>query len=72
MFKSICKLMVRGYQVILSPYCRRCRYTPTCSQYALECLSTYPTFTALKKMFCRLLRCHPFSKHPIYDPVKHD
>jgi putative membrane protein insertion efficiency factor len=40
----------------------RCRFYPSCSQYAKECLETYPLGSALVRISGRLLRCHPF--HP--------
>ncbi|MFR6394298.1 MAG: membrane protein insertion efficiency factor YidD [Oscillospiraceae bacterium] len=50
------------------PLSPRCRYIPTCSQYALEAVEKYGavkgTFLATK----RILRCNPFHKGG-YDPV---
>ena len=40
----------------------RCRFYPSCSQYAKDSLHAYPLTVALKKIGGRLLRCHPF--HP--------
>ena len=62
--------LIRFYQKHISPaFPPRCRYIPTCSQYALEALEKYGAakggFLALK----RFLRCHPFHKGEIYDPV---
>ena len=62
--------LIRFYQRFISPaFPARCRYTPTCSQYALEAVTKYGAvkggFLALK----RILRCHPFSKRDDYDPV---
>ena len=62
--------LIRFYQRCISPaFPSRCRYTPTCSQYALEAVTKYGAvkggFLALK----RILRCHPFSKRDYYDPV---
>jgi len=60
---------IRFYQKGISPlYPPRCRYIPTCSQYALEAVEKYGavkgTFLATK----RILRCNPFHKGG-YDPV---
>jgi putative membrane protein insertion efficiency factor len=68
--KRIVLLLIQFYRTCISPYTpRTCRYTPTCSQYALEAVTKYGAlkggFLALK----RILRCHPFSKHDLYDPV---
>lgn len=68
--KTVFFSLIRFYQKHISPaFPRRCRYTPTCSQYALEAIQKYGAakggFMALR----RLLRCHPFSRHDPYDPV---
>ena len=60
---------IRFYQREISPLCPpRCRYIPTCSEYALEAVEKYGavkgTFLATK----RILRCNPFHKGG-YDPV---
>ena len=60
---------IRFYQREFSPLSPpRCRYIPTCSQYALEAVEKYGaikgTFLATK----RILRCNPFHKGG-YDPV---
>ena len=63
---------IRFYRRNISPNKRRgpcCRYIPTCSQYALEAITKYG---ALKGGFLavrRILRCHPFYKGDLYDPV---
>lgn len=69
MVKKIIILLIRGYQIYISPLSGpHCRYTPTCSQYALEAVEKYGVvkggFLACK----RILRCHPFARGG-YDPV---
>lgn len=45
-----------------------CRFTPTCSQYALDAICRYRAWKASWLASRRILRCHPF--HPGgYDPV---
>jgi hypothetical protein len=45
-----------------------CRFTPTCSEYALEAISRKSTLTAIGMTLVRIAKCHPF--HPGgYDPV---
>lgn len=40
--KKICIFMIRGYQKYISPMTGpHCKYTPTCSQYAIEALQKY-------------------------------
>ena len=49
----------------------RCRYIPTCSQYALEAVEKYGAAKGGWLAFKRLMRCHPFHHHKggWYDPV---
>lgn len=47
----------------------RCRYIPTCSQYAIEAIEKYGCAKGSILAVRRICRCHPFSKHGIYDPV---
>ncbi len=62
-------LLVKFYRVCISPYKTPCcRFTPTCSQYALEALSKYGPFKGSWLAIRRLLRCHPFGGSG-YDPV---
>ena len=63
-------LLIRFYQVWISPYLpRRCRFIPTCSQYALEAVEKYGPWKGGLLALRRFLRCHPFYKGDIYDPV---
>ena len=68
--KKLLLRLIRFYQRSISPNTPpRCRFIPTCSQYAYEAINKYG---ALKGGFLaakRLLRCHPFSKADHYDPV---
>ena len=61
--------LIRFYQRAISPYFPPCcRYTPTCSQYALEAVKKYGPFKGGYLDLRRILRCNPF--HPGgYDPV---
>ena len=67
--KRICIWLIRGYQRFISPLTPpTCRFTPTCSAYAIEAIER---FGALKGGFLalrRLLRCHPWGGSG-YDPV---
>lgn len=45
-----------------------CRFTPTCSEYAVQCLRKFPFKQACKYIVKRLMRCHPFGQGG-YDPV---
>ena len=62
-------LFVRIYQRFISPLTPpSCRFTPTCSQYALEALRKYGPFKGSWLALKRLLRCHPWGGRG-YDPV---
>ena len=53
--------LVRFYQVVVSPLKPpTCRYTPTCSQYALEALKKYGAFKGSWLALKRIARCHPW------------
>ena len=61
--------LIRLYQKVISPLkppC--CRFTPTCSAYAIEAFSKRGFFVGLILTVWRILRCNPFSKGG-YDPV---
>lgn len=61
--------LVRAYQGLLSPYLPpSCRYTPTCSQYAIEALCKHGTWRGLWLALRRISRCHPWGGAG-YDPV---
>lgn len=56
-------LLVRFYQVAISPFTRpRCRYQPTCSEYARQSLVMHGFAKGLLLAFKRLARCHPFAE----------
>ena len=56
----------RKYISPLKPPC--CRFTPTCSAYAIEAFKKRGFFVGLGLTVWRILRCNPFSKGG-YDPV---
>lgn len=60
---------VRAYRKLLSPLLPpACRFHPSCSQYALDALTTHGPFRGAWLAARRLMRCHPF--HPGgLDPV---
>ena len=68
--KRLLLALVRFYRRNISPLkppC--CRYTPTCSQYALEAIEKYGALKGGWLALRRICRCHPFSKRVPYDPV---
>ncbi|MBQ3174530.1 MAG: membrane protein insertion efficiency factor YidD [Bacteroidales bacterium] len=62
-------LLVRFYQICISPLKPpTCRFTPTCSQYAIEALRKHSPIKGLYLTVRRILRCHPWGGSG-YDPV---
>lgn len=62
-------LPIRFYQRFISPLTPpSCRYTPTCSQYAVEALRKYGPLKGGWLALRRILSCHPWGGHG-YDPV---
>ena len=61
---------VKFYRHFISPLLPpSCRFTPTCSQYALEALRVHGALKGSWLTIWRLLRCNPFNRHVGYDPV---
>lgn len=61
--------MVKFYRANISPKKPpTCRFTPTCSAYAIEALETHGAIKGTALTIWRILRCHPFCKGG-YDPV---
>ena len=61
--------LIRLYQWIISPMLGpKCRFTPTCSTYALQAIEKYGPFKGLWLALKRISRCHPFGGSG-YDPV---
>ena len=57
------------YRRVISPLLPpRCKYHPSCSEYAIQAVSEFGILRGLVLAAWRLLRCNPFS-HGGYDPV---
>ena len=62
-------LPVRFYRLFISPlFPSSCRYTPTCSEYAVQAVQKHGPFKGSWLAIKRILRCHPWGGHG-YDPV---
>ena len=62
--------LIRFYQKAISPaFPRRCRYEPTCSEYAVQAIGKYGALKGGALAARRICRCQPFSKRDYYDPV---
>ena len=61
--RVVATILVRGYQLVLSPVMPgSCRFSPSCSHYALEAFRRHAPTRALWLTVRRIGRCHPF--HP--------
>ena len=64
----IAVLAVRGYQRLISPLLpSRCRFVPTCSEYAALAITHHGVLYGTGLTVRRLVRCHPFNPGG-YDP----
>jgi putative membrane protein insertion efficiency factor len=67
--KRVLIAIVRGYKKFISPLLPpSCRFTPTCSEYAMEALQKHGAWKGSLLAIWRILRCNPFGKGG-YDPV---
>lgn len=61
--------LVKLYQWFISPFLpNACRFTPTCSQYAIIALQKHGAIKGLWLAAKRLAKCHPWGSHG-HDPV---
>ena len=68
MIKRLMLAAIRFYRKYI-PHAPCCRFVPTCSQYALEAIEKYGALKGGCLAVRRILRCHPFYKGDLYDPV---
>jgi len=70
LLNSLLIFFIRLYQLFFSGLLGpACRFTPTCSHYAVDALVQYPLYRALPRIIYRVLRCNPFSRGG-YDPLR--
>ena len=61
--KELGILLIKFYQKFISPLLgRKCRYTPSCSWYAIEAIQKHGFIYGTILAVWRILRCNPFSK----------
>ncbi|MEJ0086111.1 MAG: membrane protein insertion efficiency factor YidD [Pseudomonadota bacterium] len=67
--RFVLKFLIRGYQLAISPlFGPRCRFYPSCSQYAMEAIETHGALRGIWLTIKRISRCHPFHEGG-FDPV---
>ncbi len=67
--KRILLAIIKFYKRAISPYLgNACRFTPTCSEYAIEAIGKYGALKGFGMAAWRILRCNPLCKGG-YDPV---
>ncbi|KAA6323044.1 putative membrane protein insertion efficiency factor [termite gut metagenome] len=68
-FSYLLLFIVYFYRACISPlFTPSCRFTPTCSQYAIEAIKKYGPFKGFYLTVRRIFRCHPWGGSG-YDPV---
>ena len=70
MLKYLALKLLRAYQLLISPMLgQNCRFSPSCSNYAMQAIERFGFFKGSWLTTRRLLRCHPF--HPGgHDPIR--
>ena len=73
--KRVLLAMLRFYKRSISPLLpNACRFTPTCSEYAMEAIQKHGVLKGTGLAIWRVLRCNPFCKggyDPVPEPKKH-
>lgn len=65
-------ILLRIYKIVLSPlFGYRCRYLPSCSEYAADAIRAHGPWIGFWLALSRISRCHPFGGSG-FDPVPED
>ena len=67
--KSILIKLIKIYQKTPISSHNKCRFTPTCSNYAIEAIEEYGSIKGTLMAIKRIIKCNPLNKHIGYDPV---
>ena len=67
--RHVLKILIRGYQLAISPlFGPRCRFYPSCSNYAIQAIDAHGVVHGTWLTLKRISRCHPFNAGG-FDPV---
>lgn len=70
MLKTLAKLPVHFYKACISPFFPpSCRFTPTCSTYALDAIEKHGAGKGSWLAIKRIIKCGPWHHGPFHDPV---
>ena len=62
--------IIRFYSFFISPFFpSSCRYSPSCSFFAVKAIDKFGVFWGGWLTLRRLFRCHPFGGYAGFDPV---
>ena len=71
--KKLLLFLIKIYKKFISPFFEffgvKCKYYPTCSEYAKQAIEKYGCLKGLLLSIKRIIRCNPFSKGG-YDPLE--
>ncbi|KAF8818504.1 membrane protein insertion efficiency factor YidD [Rickettsia endosymbiont of Cardiosporidium cionae] len=68
--KFLILTIIKIYQYIASPWLgNNCKFYPSCSQYAIDAITSYGLIKGVYISIIRILKCSPFSNGG-YDPIK--
>jgi putative membrane protein insertion efficiency factor len=69
--KAAAILLLRAYQRLVSPALGpRCKYHPTCSEYAVQAIRSHGTLRGSVLAVWRLVRCNPWSHGGVDHPAQ--